>query len=66
MARTLRYRVARLFAHDGRTYTNDDEAAIKALPREVRDHHIQRGNLVEYPAAATGAAAPATPTKTKE
>lgn len=46
----LRYRVAKLFAHEGRTYTNapKDLEAVKKLPRKVRDHHIDRGNLVEW------------------
>lgn len=45
---TLRYRVKKLFAYEGKTITNNDEEAIKKLPRDVRDHHIERGNLVEW------------------
>lgn len=44
----LRYRVAHLFAVDGEVMTNAKEKEIKALPRKVRDHHIERGNLVEW------------------
>lgn len=51
----LRYRVRKLFAHEGRLLTNDDEGTIKALPRKVRDHHIDSGNLVEWDDRATDA-----------
>lgn len=45
----LRYRVAHLFAVEGQgVMTNAREKDIKALPRKVRDHHIERGNLVEW------------------
>lgn len=57
----LRYRVAHLFAHDGHTYTNDDEEAIRKLPREVRDRHIERGNLIEWDGPSLDAAPTATP-----
>lgn len=50
MAKIKRYRVAHLFAHDGKTFTNDDEVAIRELPADVRKHHVERGNLVEYEA----------------
>lgn len=46
----LRYRVRHLFSREGteKVYTNDDEAEIKALPREFRDEMIAQGNLVEW------------------
>ena len=69
MSKIKRYRVAHLFSHEGKTYTNDDEAKIRELPAAVRDHHVKRGNLEEYEAAEKPpvplAAANATP-KTKE
>lgn len=43
-----RYRVMKFFAHEGEIMTNDKEDEIKALPRKVRDHHIERGNLLEW------------------
>jgi hypothetical protein len=69
MSKIKRYRVAHLFTHEGRTYTNDDEAKIRELPTAVRAHHVERGNLEEYEADEKPpvplAAANATP-KTKE
>lgn len=50
MGKIKRYRVAKLFAHDGKTYTNDLEAEIRELPAAVRAHHVKKGNLVEYEA----------------
>ena len=46
----LRYRVAHGFTHESHYFTNSpsDLKAIKELPRKVRDHHIERGNLVEW------------------
>ena len=67
----LRYRVAKLFAHEGKTYTNtpSDLEAVKKLPRKVRDQHIGRGNLVEWDDSETEAppaAEPETATTKKE
>lgn len=46
----LKYRVAHMFGHDGRLYTNEPEdlAAVKSLPRSVRDEHIAAGHLIEW------------------
>lgn len=70
MSKVKRYRVAHLFVHEGKTYTNDDEQAIRALPTGVRQHHVDRGNLVEYEADEKPpvplAQANATPKQTKE
>lgn len=58
------YHVAKLFAHGEKTFTNapDDLAAVKKLPRDVRDHHIGRGNLIEWDDRVTETP-PATETK---
>lgn len=70
MPKVKRYRVARLFAHEGVTYTNDHEQAIRGLPVDVREHHVARGNIVEYEADEKPptplAEANATPKKKKE
>lgn len=46
----LKYRVEHLFAHNGRTYTNQpqDLEDIKKLPRSYRDHQIKLGHLTEW------------------
>lgn len=73
MSKIKRYRVAHLFAHEGKTYTNADEAKIRELPADVRAHHVARGNLVEYEAdelppvpLAAANATPKSPAKGKE
>lgn len=51
MSKFKRYRVASLFTHNGVVMTNDHEEEIRALPADVRDHHVKLGNLEEYESA---------------
>lgn len=70
MSKFKRYRVAHMFTHGGVVMTNDHEQEIRALPKEVRDRHVELGNLEEYDAdegpPVPLAEAQAAPVKTKE
>lgn len=44
----LQYTVHHAFPHNGVWYTRENEAEIKGLPREVRDHYIGLGHISEY------------------
>jgi hypothetical protein len=72
MAKFKRYRVAHMFTHEGVVITNDHEEAIRAMPTEVRAHHVALGNLEEFeadeapPVPLAEANARSTPAKKKE